>query len=107
MSCYKAKHELQKEGLNSRANRARPVPPIQKHRAAENEVASLRVATTIQFDEEASSPEGSPRQRFDEEASSPEGSPRSYNGETKAEAELAADHIAATSTRMPGANEEI
>jgi hypothetical protein len=53
MSCYKAKLELQKEGSNIRANRARPVPPIQKHRAAENEVASLRVATNIQFDDEA------------------------------------------------------
>ena len=107
MSCYKAKLELQKEGLNSRANRARPVPPIQKHRAAANEVASLRVATTIQFDEEASSSEGSPRERFDEEVSSPEGSSRSYNGEAKAEAESAADHIAATSTRMLGANQEV
>jgi hypothetical protein len=110
MSYYKAELELQKEGSNTRANGARPVHPIQKHRAAENEVAPLRVATNIQFDDEASSTEGSPRGRFDEEASSPEGSPRfsdtAFNAEAKAEAESAADYIAATSTRMLGANQE-
>jgi hypothetical protein len=70
----------------------------------------LRVATNIQFYDEASSTESSPRKRFDEEASFPEGSPRfsdaAFNGKAKTKAESAADGIAATSTRMLGDNQE-